>query len=443
MYKIFISGLLFLYVQASFAQGNSVSMSLDEAINYAIKNQPTFQNYLVEQQISAAKHLQSISGYLPQLTGAASMQNNLKLPIVALKFPNPLTGETENLKIQQGTTYQGVGTLNLTVPLLNVTTIGDLKYTSEQRKLSDLQLQQAIIDLKVNVSKAYYLVLLNSERKKKVEQTLARDQQSYDDTKAKYDNQNALKSDLNRAYLNLQNTKYQMKIAQDSVKTSKSNLAQLIGLPLGSAIELSDALPFEVKEEAIPEYPDFKAAEDARIELKTEHMQQRLNQLQLRKVNYGYIPTLSGYGQLGGLGLDNSNLFQKSSWVWNNYIGIQLNVPIFDGLQKLAQMQQQKLAIRKNENNLNNWRETINYQLQTTSVNYVNSFENLKLIRENVKLAEEVVEETNTRYKNSLATYQEVLDAENTLKDTNFNYLQALYSFLLADLDWKKANGKM
>jgi outer membrane protein TolC len=47
------------------------------------------------------------------------------------------------------------------------------------------------------------------------------------------------------------------------------------------------------------------------------------------------------------------------------------------------------------------------------------------------------------RYQNALATYQEVLDAENTLKDTEFNYLQALYAFLVADLDWKKANGKL
>jgi len=442
MRTLFITGLLIFNLQAVWGQ-TTVSMSLDEAINYAIKNQPSFQNYVVEQQISAAKRLQSIAGYLPTVNGTANLQKNLKLPIVALKFPNPVTGEEENLKIQQGTTYQGTAALSLNLPILNATTIGDLKYTGEQRKLTDLQLQQAVIDLKVNVSKVYYLVLLNAERLKKIQQTMIRDQQSYDDTKVRYDNQSALKSDLNRAYLNLQNTKYQLKVSQDSVKTSKSNLGQLIGLPIDSKLELTDVLPLQIKEETIPEYPDFKAAEETRIELKTEHMQANLNHLLLNKTNYGYIPTISGYAQLGGLGLDNNNLFQKGVWVWNNYIGIQLSVPIFDGLQKVAQMQQQKLAIRKNQNNINNLRETINYQLQTTSVNYVNSYQNLQLIKDNVKLAEEVVEEVNTRYKNNMATYQEVLDAENTLKDTNFNYLQALYTFLLADLDWKKANGKL
>ena len=443
MNKLLVFVCCFWLVQAGMAQGTSTSMTLDEAINYAIKNQPAFQNYVVEQQISAAKRLQSVSAYIPKLTGSANLQNNLKLPIVALKFPNPITGADENLKIQQGTTYQSAASIDLTVPLVDPTAIGDLKYTRQQRNLSDLQLQQAVIDLKVNVSKAYYLVLLNGERVKKIQQTLERDQKAYDDTKVKYDNQSALKSDMNRAYLNLQNTKYQMKLSQDSVKTSTSNLAQLVGLPIGSTLTLTDVLPMQVKEESIPEYPDFKTAEQNRIEIRTEQMQETMNKLLVRKTNFGYIPTLSGYGSLGGLGLDNSNLFQKSSWYWNDYIGLRLSVPIFDGLQKMAIAQQQKLAIKKNENNINNLKETVNYQLQTSSVNYINGYENLRLIQENVKLAEDVVKEVNTRYQNSMATYQEVLDAENTLKDTNFNYLQALYAFLLADLDWKKANGKL
>ena len=416
---------------------------MDEAINYAIKNQPSFQNYLVEQQIAAAKQLQSVSGYLPKITGSFDLRDNLRLPIVALKFPNPLTGQNEDLKIQQGTHYQGTGSVDLTVPLIDPTAIGDLKYTRQQQNLSDLQLQQAMIDLKVNVSKAYYLVLLNAERLKKNLKTMERDQKAYDDTKVKYDNQNALKTDMNKAYLNLQNTKYQMKVSQDSVKTSKLNLAQIIGVPQGSSLELTDGLPLQAKEESIPEYPDYKSAEAARIELKTESMQQSLNLLQLKKVNYGYIPTLSGYGSIGGMGLDDNNLFRKSAWYWDSYIGIKLSVPIFDGLQKMAQAQQQKLAITKNRNNINNIKQTINYQLETSSVNYVNSYENLKLIQENITLAEELVKDVNVRYQNALATYQELLDAENTLKDTEFNYLQALYAFLVADLDWKKANGKL
>ena len=100
MNKLLVFVCCFWLVQAGMAQGTSTSMTLDEAINYAIKNQPAFQNYVVEQQISAAKRLQSVSAYIPKLTGSANLQNNLKLPSVALKFPNPITGVNEDLKIQ-------------------------------------------------------------------------------------------------------------------------------------------------------------------------------------------------------------------------------------------------------------------------------------------------------------------------------------------------------
>ncbi len=433
--------LVTLFVSAS-AQQN-FKMSLNEAIDYASQNQPAFQNYKIDQQISSAKKLESVSKYLPKLNGSFDMRDNLKLGQIVLKFPNPVTHQDELKTIQQGTKYAVSSGVDLNQPLLDMAAVSDIQYSKKQQQLTGFQLQQALVDLKISVSRAYYLVLLNNERVLKAAKSAERFQKAYDDTKVKYDNANALKIDLNRSFLNLSNAKYQLKVAQDSVKTSKASLAQIVGLPIDAQLDLSDVLPAEAKSETLPEYPDFKNAEASRVELETETLQESLNKMQLKKINYGYIPTVSGYGYIGGQGLDNDKVFQKDKWFWTSYIGLKVNVPIFDGFQKLAMANQQKLVIRKNENNISTIRNSINYQLQTSSVNYANAFSSLQLIKENVKLAEEVVKEVNVRYTNSIATYQEVIDAENTLKETEFNYLQSLYTFLLAELEWKKANGKL
>jgi outer membrane protein TolC len=442
MKKISLSFLLLAFAMVALAQ-QPVKLSLSEAIDYAVQNQPAFQNYKVDQQIASAKGLEATSKYLPKLNGTFDLRDNLKLGQVVLKFPNPITGQDEQRTIQQGTKYSATAGVDLTQPILDMAAISDMKYVKQQQQLSNVQLQQALIDLKMTVSRTYYLALLNTERVKKAEKSVERNQKAYDDTKVRYDNQNALKSDMNRAYLNLSNSKYQLKIAQDSVKTSWLNLAQVIGLPLDSKVELTDMLPTDVKTESLPEYPDFKFAEANRVELKAEGMQQQLNTLQLKKINYGYVPSLAGYGYIGGQGLDNDNIFRKDKWFWSSYIGLKLTVPIFDGLQKVSLANQQKLLISKNENNLRTIRNTVNYQLQSTLVNYANAASSLQLIKDNVTLAEEVVKDVNVRYANAVATYQDVLDAENTLKETEFNYLQSLYVFLLAELDWKKANGKL
>jgi len=442
MKKNFLLVVLVNLFISAFAQ-QSFKFSLNEAIDYAIENQPAFQNFKIDQQIASAKQLESTSKYLPKLNGNVDFRDNLKLGQIALKYPNPITGVDDQRTIQQGTKYSATAGVDLTQPMLDMASITDMKYTKQQKSLTALQIQQATIDLKVNVSRAYYLALLNAERVKKAQKSVERFQKVYDDTKVKYNNQNALKSEMNRAYLNLSNAKYQLKISQDSVKTSKVSLGQIIGLPLDAELELSDALPTDVKTDVLPEYPDFKSAELSRVELKTESMNQTLNKLQLQKINMGYVPTMNGYGYIGGQGIDNKNIFSKDKWFWLSYIGLKLTVPIFDGLQKLSLANQQKLVIRKNENNLASIRNTINYQLQTAVVNYANASTNLQLIKDNVTLAEDLVRDVNVRYANAVATYQEVLDAENTLKETEFNYLQSLYVFLLAELDWKKANGKL
>jgi outer membrane protein TolC len=321
--------------------------------------------------------------------------------------------------------------------------ISDMQFARKQQEASELQLQQATIELKLNVSRAYYLALLNKERVGKAAKSVERFDKAYSDTKTRFDNGNALKSELNRAYLNLSNAKYQLKIAGDSVKTSMAYLSQAIGLDTEAQLELSDVLPQQIEEVNLPEYPDVKGAEINRVELKAETLQQILNKQNQKKINYQYIPTVNGYGYIGGQGLANDNLFDRDHWFWTSYIGLRMNIPIFDGLQKVALSQQQKLAIVKNENNIANIKSNIRYQLQLSATNYANAMQNLNLIKENVQLAEEVVKDVNVRYTNAFATYQEVLDAETTLKETEFNYLQALYAYLITELDWKKANGKL
>lgn len=442
MQRLVLTLLITVTTQILTAQ-SALTLSLEEAISYATQNQPQFKNYGIDREIAGARKFQSITQYLPKVNGTVDFRDNLKLGEIALRFPNPVTGQDEDRRIQQGTKYSGTAGVDLTQPILDLGSVTDIRIAREQQRLTETQLQQALVDLKVNVTRVYYTVLLNRERVTKATKSVERFEKAYNDTKVKFDNQNALKTDLSRAYLNLSNAKYQLKVVQDSVKTSLATLAQTIGAAPDAIIELSTALASEVKPDALPEYPDYKAAELNRVELRTEALQMSVNKLQLNKTNLQYVPTLNGYGYIGGQGLDNNTLFAKDKWFWTSYIGLRMNIPIFDGLQKTAVSKQQRLALQKNENNLANIRSNINYQLKNALINYSNAYSNLVLVKENVLLAEEVVKDVTTRYSNAFATYQELLDAETTLKETEFNYLQALYAYLLAELEWKKANGQL
>ena len=78
-----------------------------------------------------------------------------------------------------------------------------------------------------------------------------------------------------------------------------------------------------------------------------------------------------------------------------------------------------------------------------TQTTLKNSYSSIRIQKENVAIAEEVVATATSRFKQGQAAQQEVLEAESTLRDTQLNYLQALYDALVAKLDWEKANGML
>jgi outer membrane protein len=436
MKKSFGTLLLIALSVLAFGQ-NTYKMSLQEAIDYAVKNQPTFQNYTIDQSIASSRKLESIAKYIPKVNASADLRNNLIIPTIVLDRDGQI------ITFKQGQRYTATAGFDLNVPLVDVSTIGDIKYTQQSQVLTGLAKEKALVDLKLNVSKAYYAVLVGEERVKKAESAVNRNSKAYSDAKVKFDNQLAIKTDVNRAYLNAQNATYQLNVARDYVTNAKAQLSQVIGLTPGSVIDPTDVLPAQLQGDTAINLPEYSTVADNRVELRSEQANLRLSQLQKSKINFQYIPTLNGYGYYGGQGFDENNLFQRSSWYQVSYIGLKLAVPIFDGLQKVALSQQQKLQMQKSEKNIEAIKLQVNYELQNSATNMANAARNLRLQKENITLAEDIVKDAQVRYTNALATLQETIDAENTLRETEFNYMQALYDYLVAELEWKKANGKL
>ena len=92
MKKGLLSVSMLLALWFSVAQQGQ-TLSLEQAVEYAMQHQPSFQNYKVDQQIAGAKSLEATSKYLPKVSGSADLRDNLKLGQIVVELPNPLTGE--------------------------------------------------------------------------------------------------------------------------------------------------------------------------------------------------------------------------------------------------------------------------------------------------------------------------------------------------------------
>lgn len=72
-----------------------------------------------------------------------------------------------------------------------------------------------------------------------------------------------------------------------------------------------------------------------------------------------------------------------------------------------------------------------------------NSILTIQTQQENVKLAQEVLTNTQNNYKQGLAPLTDLLDAERSLADAKNNYTNAVLKYKLAEIEMLKAQGNL
>jgi outer membrane protein TolC len=431
--------------------------SLKEAITYALGHNATYRNATLDQQISGEKLNEAGTRYLPRITGTVDSRLNIErqaivIPNFAALARPGAEGSSADTVLQAGARYQTALQLDVTQPIVDMTIGADKEYAAANQRLADVQAAKARIDVVTAVTKAYYTVLLNQEKLRQTRANALRTENFYKDVKSKFENANALKTDVSRAYLNASNAAQQQRQAEDALRLSLVNVATQIGYPVEKASELAltDVLPASTNADAASGGVNASAnanlnatidnALQARVELKAEALQRESSAWLLQKSLQQNLPTVSAYGTAAVQALGESF---PGNWFPLVYVGLRVNVPLSDWFVRTPAIQQQTLQVSKSENSLASLRQTIANEVQTTQTNLANATRNAQLQRENVSIAEELVQTATNRYKQGVGTNQEVIDAEFTLRETQTQYLQALYDALIARLEFDKAMGNL
>ncbi|HLU50589.1 MAG TPA: TolC family protein, partial [Flavobacteriaceae bacterium] len=130
---------------------------------------------------------------------------------------------------------------------------------------------------------------------------------------------------------------------------------------------------------------------------------------------------------------------------WTDYaqISLNLNIPIFSGFGTRSKVRQAQFELDTVEEDLKNTELALNFAFETAVAQINNSVMTIQSQEENVKLAEEVFENTQNNYINGLATLTELIDAENAMADAKNNYSNALLEYKLAEIQLIKSQGKL
>jgi outer membrane protein TolC len=459
MKKILFILLLVGLGPVTLAQQEDGYYTLEECIEYALEHNQEYLNAGIETGIADAFMKEVISDGLPQVDANVDLGYNIRIqrtfiqdfvsPAVygilqeeGLIEPGPIP-EPEFFPAAFGTKYTGFAGINLSQMIFDGSFLVGVRAAKTYNQLSQKDLIKTRIDVVEGVSKAYYLVMVNEERKALIDKNYDRLDTLLQETRALYENGFAEKIDVSRVQVQFNNIKVQKENIVQSVLYTKALLKFQMGMEPRQPLEVEDRIDDLVFQEVPDEvYQEFDY--NRRIEISQLQTNQELAEIDIKNTRMRYMPNLDLYGTLGAsAGTQSSNELFKFNDNWFDFsaVGLRMYLPIFDGLRKSHQVQQKKLKVMQLNNQEQQLKNSIDVEILQSATNYQTSVDNLKAQLENMDLAEEVYNVAKIKYEEGVGSSIEVTNADADYKEAQTNYYNALYDALVAKVELQKAYG--
>lgn len=465
-------GFLLATVMA-FAQNESTPagpFTLDKCIQYALQNSVNAQNATLDEDIAKARVRETTGMGLPQVTVSSGVAYNQKLPRFFQRYNPPTDGgfsffpEIPGLEpgsvVAANNFFQlqanGDAKVQVSQLIFNGSYFVGLQAAAAFKDLaykSSAATRQTIIQ---NVSKAYYGVLVNTERTKLFDANISRVDSLLRSTRALNENGFAEKIDVDRVQVAYNNLLAERDKFNNLKELSLALLKFQMNYPMGETLEIAG----NIQDLNVEAYPDVKDGWDysQRPDYQVLEVNRKLQSLNLRNQYAGALPTIAAFGtfgyqtqspDIGGVFKTNTRLPFDSDEIgpdkWYSYsmFGINLTWDLFTGLQRSNKIQQEKMTLQKIENSFRSARAGIDLEVQQGSIMFDNALKTLNAQRANMDLAANIARITKIKFEQGVGSNLEVVDAESSLREAQTNYYNALFDALVAKVDLDKALGKL
>jgi outer membrane protein len=439
--KITLIVALALSVQGLRAQ-EKYEFSAQQAVDYARKNSTAVKNALLDIRIRQQGNREITSAAFPQINGSVNLTKYIDLPtsLIPAEFFGGPAGTF--IPVQFGTEYNGTYGFTIDQLLFDGQVFVGLQARRASIDYYTVAEQVTEEQIKANVYKVYWQLVVGQRQIATIDANIARAEKLLNDTKALFQNGFAERLDVDKTTVTLANLRTEKIKVENTLKTGYIGLKYLMGMPVKAELVLTDSLSDEKVKEGL--LTDTVRYQD-RKEFQLLETQVKLNKYDIKRHQFTYIPKVSLVGNYSRNAQRNNFDFFKGGrdWFTITYVGLNLNIPIFDGFAKDSRIKSARLAMQKTENQLDDLKNQIDQEVDKSIITIRNAIVTLDLQRQNMALAQEVYNQTKLKYDNGLGSNLEITVAETDLRTAQTNYYTALYDAIVARIDYLKAIGKL
>lgn len=445
MKKILILSICVILFMGAKAQNNqdTIQVTLPQAIDIAMSESPTIK--IANKEIERVDYSKKSAWYalIPNVEGSAQYS----------KYIVPTKMSMMGQIMDSPTDFNTTMGLSVSLPLFAPALWHNIKMTTIDMQAATEKANASKVNLRNEVTKAYYNVLVVQDSYKVLKDGYALAQKNYQIAKKGYDTGTLAAYDYISAEVQLNNLIPNILQAENGIEQAKTYLKILMGLDVAVPVKvLSKLSDFEKDVVEVKKPMDLTLAKNPdlrQLDVTTQQLQRTLQLQQSQK-----LPTLAAFGQMGYTGTGNNATSMsfggmpiqvEASKEWYSQglvVGLQLKVPI-TGIFTNSPKEKQ-LKIQSEEIELQREQAKNSLQLQAISaLDKMNkAVKQVEAARKSTELSEKAYAISSKRYENGAGTMVELQNASLSITQSRLSYHQAVSDYLSAKADLEKILGE-
>jgi OMF family outer membrane factor len=337
-------------------------------------------------------------------------------------------------EVQFGVPQSLNANLQLAMPLFNSMIISAIKSTRIAIELSEIQKTKTDEDVVLEISNAYYNAQMLLTQITFLDSNIINTNKLVKTTTLLCQQQIAKGTDVDRLKLQVEQITTQRSTVISQYQQVLNALKFLMGKPISDSIKVLNTEKSIVKVSF-----QSQITTDAKlIDKKIEFINSEL--IGLRNLR---LPSLNAYGVYGttGFGTTGSNSFFNFHQI--GYAGVQLSVPLFNGSVTQHKIAGKKIEIEKSNIQKEMVTEKSKLDLKNAEMQYTLATRNITVVSSQIDLAKKIYDNTVLQNQQGIANITDLLLADNSLRETQQNYLVALINLRRAELEYKRVTGNL
>jgi len=439
---LFSSLCVMLHVSAQEGPKTVHAFSLEECVTFAQKNNVQVKNSLLQIEAQVQTNREIGAAALPTINSNIGGTDYTKIPTSLL--PGQFFGQPAGtyIPVQFGTKFNANYGMNFQQLLFD----GQV-FVALQARAASLEMQRnnaALTEenIKANIYKIYYQLSASKTQLNILDANIERLSKLAHDAEIMYKNGFAEKLDVDKVSVQLNNLQTEKLKATNSVAIGFMGLKMLMGMPVKDSLSLTEVINEQSLNNDILVENDFQYS--VRKDYKYLGTLRKLTEYNVKRYQLSNLPTLSMSGAYSkNAQRTKFDFFEGGSWFTTQLVSLNLSLPIFNGFATDARIKRTKIELQQIENQMVGLKNNIDNEITQSRLNYISSVATVQFQKKNMQLAENVYQQTKKKFEAGTGSNTEISAAQADLVSAQNNYMNALYTALIAKVDFLKATGKL